>query len=648
MHTNDSLLRDALASANLPPGSDNRAFWEEPLGKNARAKAVRHQYIRDAEAAPLNPQIIFYETMSGARMGDNPYGIFEYLRSHPELGEFLHVWSIDARGTVPDQYKDADDIVFARRNTRSYTFFLAVAGQVVCNANLPGFFTRRPGQKYLNTWHGIPYKALGRNTPTAKFGSPAGNATFTKATHVLTPCEFTTKKIKSAYSTVGVSTATFAEIGYPRVDRTVAPDPAVPKRIMDTLELPETTDSAEANPVVLYAPTWRSENDKDTVDTEQLLDDIEALASLDIKLLYRGHHRMDRLLKDSSIGDKFDNVIIPPHDISSNDLLTVVDILITDFSSIFFDFLPTGLPIIHYLYDLDEYKRTRGINLETDELPGSVALNRAELTDRVNTVAKELRNRDPRLNLTTNPLQGQRYREAQARFSPHEDGLASQRAAAFLLTNDASGCPTSTAKGKKPTAAFWAGELRDSPRSRSFLRSLLKSAASSREQTVLVIDRKAPIERETLRAIKSLGDKISTFSYDIEPTTVLPEEEMDYLSFAERFDMTFSKVHSYLRTHKQVKRIFNRQYRARLDDAQFDRVFLAADLTVDELAIASMAGQRSTTTADKWTPPRSEEATISGLSDKARRISDRLLPKGTSRRSAVAGGVRKIRTLIRR
>lgn len=641
-----SLLQRALAGVKLADETEADAFWSKPLGKNAKTKAVRQQYIRDSTANPVDKTVIFYETMSGARMGDNPYGIFEHLRSHPEYGEFLHVWSVDSRAAIPDQYRNAPDVVFARRNTRSYTYFLATAGYVVCNANLPGFFTRRPDQKYMNTWHGIPYKALGRSTPTAKFGSPVGNATFTKATHVVTPCEFTTKKIISSYSMSGVSNATIAELGYPRVDRTIAPKPNIQDKLRNTLGLQPTQAPHDHSPVVLYAPTWRSENDKDVVDGDQLMADLNTLAGLDIQLMYRGHHRMDRLIKDASVGDEISNIIIPPHEISSNDLLTVVDVLITDFSSIFFDFLPTGLPIVHYLYDLDEYARTRGINLETKELPGTVALTRSQLAEAVTTAASELKDSNTYANAIANPVQGDSYRKARARFCPSEDGLSSKRAADFLIKDEANDRPTRTTRDGRQTAAFWAGELLPGPRTDNFLRSLLKSAASPSEQTVLVIDRKAPIEKTVLRKIKQFGDALSTYSYETEPPLILPEEMDSYNEFASGYYLDFDKTQLRVEKDNTVKQIFQREYRRRLDNAHFDRVFLAADLSIDELAIASMAGQHTTTTADKWTPPADAKIALPAMAHTVDRITDRLLPEGTQRRTVASRSYRKLRSII--
>lgn len=581
MNRGKSRLHKALKYAQVTGD-----FWVKPLGK---AEAVRREYIKYRSTAPVSRRVIFYETMSGARMGDNPYGIFEYLRSHPSYGEFVHVWSFDGSESIPDRYRRLPDVVFARRGSASYAYFLAVAGRVVGNANLPGFFTRRPEQQYLNTWHGIPYKALGRNTPKARFGNPAGTATFNKATHVLTPCDFMTGAVVSAYSMSGVSNSTIAETGYPRVDLTLNPARRDLSRLSRVYGTDDPQVLGDERPRVLYAPTWRADNDEDIVDTDQLIDDLKALAGLNIQLMYRGHHRMNRLIKDSSVSDFIGEVIIPPHDISSNDLMTVVDILITDYSSIFFDFLPTGRPVVQYLYDLDDYGRRRGLNLELDDLPGDVAQTRQELLSSVESLAAAVGEAGPDADHIRNPLQGERYKRAQSRFCPHEDGHSSKRAVDFFIKNEAANVPTYRSRDGRPTAAFWAGDLPQGPEADEFLQELIESGQSSAEQTVLVIDRTAPVNKKLLKEIKGLGDKISTISYVPEGLSVLPSEVEDYDAYTAEENLNSDSAESLIAKSRVLTGLFAHEYRRRLDDAQFDRVVQGPGLTNHELGLSVFA-----------------------------------------------------------
>lgn len=640
MRRQEPILDRALRSAHISGKSELADFKGKLLDKNA---AVPRQYIRYRTNVPIHKDIIFYEVMSGSRMGDNPYGIFEYLKSRPDYDDYLHVWSVARDATVPEEYKSSANVFFARRNTAAYAYFLACAGHVICNANLPDFFARRPDQLYLETWHGIPYKSLGRNAPSARFGSVAGNSTFLKATHLLTPCDFMADELLSGYSMRGASNATLAELGYPRVDLTVDATSEECARLRERLGITTADDGGSYRPTVLYAPTWRDEKGKDVIDSEQLTGDLEALAKLDVQLIYRGHHRMNRLLKDGQVGDQIANVIIPPHEISSNELLTVVDVLITDYSSIFFDFLPTGRPIVHYLYDLEHYKRTRGLTLETDELPGTVALEQSELTDAVAAAADQVKAAGFDRSFRDEPLQGEPYRRAQLRFCPHEDGHSSRRAAEFFFNGTTGDFPTRGARDGRTTAVFWAGSLTETADHRAFYQALIESGRSSDEQTVLIIEKRAPIDKNVLKVIKQLGDEISTLSYVSTDALLLLGEEPGYNRFLSDKEMNRGAITTILKRNSMIRGILSHEYRRRLDDSQFDKVTTAPGLSNFELALATLADRRSSLPGGKRVKPRSSQpCTSQDLTKRAtvERIAESVMPKGSKRRRLVGRGYR--------
>lgn len=630
-----SILKDAIDVDD----TNERDFWAKSINDKKAAEA----YIQYAQRFPVHNGVIFYETMSGARVGDNPLAVFEYLRSHPEYGTWLHVWSLDSATAVPEQYVDVSDVIFVRRTTRAYPYFLARAERVVCNANLPGYYFRRPDQHYLNTWHGVPYKRLGRDVQKARFGSPGGTATFLKATHVLSTCRFMTDAMLSAYSMTGTTNASIAETGYPRVDLTVKPDPVRLHKLRSQLSLPTDPGEAAKKPVVLYAPTWRAEVDEDIVDTDQLLAELQALATVEgIHLMYRGHHKMNRIIQDQTLVGGLDSITIPSHDISTNDLLTVVDLLITDYSSIFFDFLPTGRPIIHYLYDYEEYKATRGLNLELDELPGVVAMSSDELLPAVREASNALGDLDPSHDLSTKPLQGSNYARAQEKFCPHEDGHASQRAVEYFFGKDDISVPIILPRDNRPTAVFWAGTLSSNIFTSVAMQRVIESGNSSAEQTTLVIDRMAQIPKLTIDKIRKLGTAISTISYSVTPPVLLPAERNAYESFLALPALDTKSIANLLEENPTLHEIFSREYRRRLDDVQFDQVILAPDLSNHELAVAYFAGENQVLLLNK------KEQHARKLQVSLARVSAGLLPYGSVRRKRVSNLYRKIRTLTRK
>lgn len=574
---------DVRVGGDLPP--TKHRFWTKPITPATSAAAVYADFLR--QQIPLRPRVILYETMSGSRVGDNPYAIFEYLRAHPEYGTFLHVWTIDAMATIPDALKDAPDVVFARRGSRAFTYFLACATSIICNANLPSYFVRRPGQRYLNTWHGTAYKSIGRDTPRARFGAPSGPATFLKATHVLSTCAFMTDAMISAYSMAGVSSAIIAETGYPRVDQTITPDPSRTEELRHRLGL----DANGSRPVVLYAPTYRGDDhDMDTLDLEQLLSDLKALSALDITLLYRGHHRTDRILRDEAVGQDLGQLIIPNQDINSNELLTVVDILITDYSSIFFDFLPTGKPVVHYLYDHDEYKQLRGLNIAVDDLPGVVAFTSDDLIAAV-TDAGALAGKDAPSG-GSKPTEEARYRRAQRRFCPHDDGNASKRAVEFFFRDTVDESTTRTPRDERPTVVFWAGDSQD-VQDEHFLQGVIAAGENPHEQATLVVARNSPLDKGIIDRFKTPEGLVATVPFTEGAPVLLPDEVAAYEAFVSGDYGTIDEVREVLDRTPELRRVFVREYRRRLDDSRFDKVVLAPSLSPHELALASLSGTGS-------------------------------------------------------
>lgn len=634
MSRNNTVSNRATGGARLPRRT--KSFWSSPM---PRSHDVWMHYLDYRERLPIGKEIIFYESLSGDRVGDNPFAIFEQLMTHSEYSNYLHVWSLSDPAGVPPKYANLPNVVFVPRGTRAYAYFLACAAHVICNAHLPAFFTRRDGQSYLNTWHGIAYKAIGRDTPKARFGSPASTGAFMKATHVISPCQFMTQAMMSGYSMRGASTAVVAETGYPRIDLTVNLDAGREQEIRELLSIAP-RGAVDWKPVVLYAPTWRAEGGEDVVDTQRLIDDLGVLSRLEgIHMMYRGHHRMDRLIRDQMVGGEMGAVTIPPLDISTNELLAVVDVLITDYSSIFFDFLPTGRPIVQYLYDLDHYQQARGLNLALDELPGAVAQTKDELVTAVAECAVELRSVGT--DLAREPLQGECYSAAQRRFCPHEDGEASRRAVEFFFDDQTGEVPVNVCRDDRPATVFWADASDDSSETASFWSMVIESGQSPATQTTLVTHRTAAIDSTTLAAFRSLRAEIATISFETAEPALFPLENTEYRAFVSTPDLGPADVARELEENPVLFGLFQREYRRRLDDAQFDEVVLSPWLSNHELALAYFADRRHS-----LTPPAISAALLRGsLQD---RIVNTVLPYGSRRREGTARIVRSLRRRLAR
>src|SRR5699024_3309512 len=224
-----------------------------------------------------------------------------------------------------------------------YYKYLSSAGFLFNDTAFPQFFVRKPEQKYLNTWHGTPWKTLGYDVKTARMDFTNAARNFLQASHLLVPNQYTFDHQVVPYQVSTIYPGELAVTGYPRIDLTF-------KTMHNAKPLKEELGITDDQKVVLYAPTWRGSIKFREFDKEQLEQDLEKLSRMNAHVLFRGHHVVEKLLQDIDIP----NVTIVPNRIDTNELLGVTDILITDYSSIFFDFLVTDCPILHYVYDYEE------------------------------------------------------------------------------------------------------------------------------------------------------------------------------------------------------------------------------------------------------------------------------------------------------
>ena len=97
-----------------------------------------------------------------------------------------------------------------------------------------------------------------------------------------------------------------------------------------------------------------------------------------------------------------------------NDLYIASDLLVTDYSSVFFDYANLERPIIFYMYDLEHYaNEMRGFYLSLDELPGPIVRDEYALISEIKA-SKEWK-------------PDAKYLGFKERFNPYEDGNSSKR-----------------------------------------------------------------------------------------------------------------------------------------------------------------------------------------------------------------------------
>ncbi len=370
--------------------------------------------------SPIAKDTVFYESFSGNGMLGNPEAIFRGLLAAEDMAHLSHVWALKdlrAYGSTIREFADNPRIRFVRSGSPAYFRALATSEYLVNNATFPTDFGKRVGQTYLNTWHGTPLKRMGYDIPNGAIEAANTMRNLVSADYLLSASPYMTSQMyRQAYKLEGFFRGTIIEEGYPRIDRQEA-SAEEKQAVRDRLE--ESGIPLGDREIILYAPTWKGTTFRKPVDdVTEMVERAEQLqASLDdtryIVLL-----KIHQAAHTAAQGRSELNQILVPNEIPTNLILSVSSTLITDYSSIYFDFLTTGRPILFYSPDLAEYDETRGYYLAPDEWPGPVCRTMAEL---VATLSHYLGGGAARPDVST------RYEDAVRRFCPYEDGHATDR-----------------------------------------------------------------------------------------------------------------------------------------------------------------------------------------------------------------------------
>ncbi len=374
-------------------------------GKRNRERARKVHY-RIARRTPLE-DTIFFEAWKGRQYSDNPRAIFEELRRRGDQRRM--VWAVeDHRVETPEGV----ETVIA--GGRDYFRHLGRSRWVISNDSMPTHFVKRDGVRYGQTWHGTPLKRIGFDIENLQMSNRNYLEQFsrevTKWDALVSPNPFSTEIFGRAFRYDGP----VLEIGYPRNDIFFreAEREARTAAVRDRLGLPEDRR------IILYAPTWR-DNSYDRSGRYQFamkldLERLHREMGDEAVLLIRGHQLVAQRVDTSVFGGFARNVSTYP-DIS--DLYLVADVLITDYSSVMFDFVNTGRPMLFYTYDLESYRDDlRGFYFDFEaEAPGP-------LLGHTEQVIEALRSLDDVVADSAG-----RYAAFRERFAGLEDGQAAAR-----------------------------------------------------------------------------------------------------------------------------------------------------------------------------------------------------------------------------
>ncbi|WP_101543414.1 CDP-glycerol glycerophosphotransferase family protein [Bacteroides cutis] len=321
------------------------------------------------------------------KYNDSPRAIYEYMINHSELKHLKMVWVLED----PEHTKLRGNPIRVKSDTWAYFKMALKAKYWIACVNIErSLHFKKKEQLYMNTWHGVSFNCIGNDAGGRK------DYDWSNVDFCCYESNYHRSILKQA---LGVRDEAFIPTGLPRNDTLYTTTKA------EIIELKKKMGLSLDKKIVMYAPTWRDSTDMGT--TYEIKPPInveywEKELKENYILLLRTHAYTNKLL-----GIEFNDFIL---DFSSypdiNDIYKVSDILISDYSACIGDFSILERPIICFAYDLEIYRKKRGLYFDPGrDMPNGVQKDEhdvVELIKNMNYEEQSKKTRDMVKNVFTN------------------------------------------------------------------------------------------------------------------------------------------------------------------------------------------------------------------------------------------------------
>lgn len=380
----------------------------------------RIKYLITGFNKKTDDKIVVFSCFNGKSYTCSPKAIYEYMLSDEKYKDYTFVWF----------FKDVKKYDFLNKNkntkvvksySKDFTKYMQTAKYWFFNYKIADYIKPKKDQIFTQCWHGTPLKRLGydlvhfdNQLNTVKEMKKRYKVETEKFTYFISPSKYASEVFRTAWNMKEIGKENcIIEKGYPRNDSlftfTENDVSEIKKRILG--------EDIKDKKIILYAPTYRANQHesgvgyvyKEEVDFEKM----QKKLGDEFIILFRPHYFVASVFNF----DKYKGFVYNASDVDDiNDLYIISDILITDYSSVFFDYANLKRPMIFYMYDLEYYRdKSNGFYFDVeDSLPGKIVKTDDDLIDEIIRVSKDFK-------------YDEKYEKFNAKFNYLDDGEASKR-----------------------------------------------------------------------------------------------------------------------------------------------------------------------------------------------------------------------------
>ena len=384
----------------------------------------RIQYKIITLGIKVDEKTIIFACFNGKSYSCSPKAIYKYMLSSEKYKDYKYIWAF----RNPENYRELENnrnTKLVKIHSKKYKKYLAKAKYWIFNYKIPDYIYPKKNQIFVQCWHGTPLKRLGCDLEhfdnvlnTMKGIKKRYKIEASKFSYFISPSKFASEKFISAWNLREIHIENIIiEEGYPRNDFLFNYTKNDEENIKKKLGIEK-----DNRKIILYAPTYRSDQHETGVGYtyKEELDFTRLQKKIGDKyiILFRPHY----FIANSFDFEKYKGFVYNVSNIDDiNELYIISDMLITDYSSVFFDYANLKRPIIFYMYDLDHYRDdSNGFYIDLNELPGKIVKTQEELEHEIN-------------NININFKYDEKYRKFNQKYNYLDDENASKRVVEKLI-----------------------------------------------------------------------------------------------------------------------------------------------------------------------------------------------------------------------